>query len=343
MSDNKTINNIKKYETKINNNIKKTTNKINVYNNFINTKLKKKYDLNYGKENINEVLINKYNDSLFKLIENYANKMNKYANIARKTTVPINYPYYLYLRKRNKKNYNILFEDGVHFFVALQGGGKSTLAYELIERIRINTNKSAYVNADFEIPKLDEISKKYYKYHQRFELLEFFDMSVKDYDPDIKVTQLKKFNRNFDTIVLDEWLTEMNHRLNKTKHYNNIFLALLTMIAHMRHQKMKRIYVLSQIDNTDTQLLSMFKYIHELEIDLNIEYSDWVKSGMLSKNIKGWTVWTYGVKRNRKLQSNDKVLLKKQYIEKTADFDYFDTLSQASKYEVLNEDKIKFL
>lgn len=334
---------IEKLENKIN---RCTKNKTTRYQKNIHKMLSgidKKHKQMLSKENLNEKIIHSYSRSLLNFTNFYAKLLEPFKDFARKTTVPINYPLFLYLKERNRLSNNILFANGVHFFVALQGGGKSTLAYELIERIRINTGKSAYINADFELPKQDDITKKYYMWHNRFELLDFFDMSIQENNPDIKVSQRKRFNRHFDTIVLDEWLTEMNHRLNRTKQYNNIFLALLTMIAHMRHQKMKRIYVLSQIDNTDTQLLSMFKYIHEVQIDLDIEYSDWVKSGMLSKNIKGWNVWTYGVKRNRKSQSNDKVLIKKQYLHKTADFNHFDTLSQASKYDNLDEDRVKFL
>lgn len=294
-------------------------------------------------ETTSEVIAENYYETILDLVEMYYDLVDPYTDFARKTTIPFNWPYYLYLKMKNHLMGNILFKDGVHFFVALQGGGKSTLAYDLISEILRKTGKSSYVNAQFEKPQYDPITQKYFVYFQYFELLDFFDMSVKEDDPSIKVSQKKRFNRNFDTIVLDEWLTEMNHRMNKTKDYNNIFMALLNMIAHMRHQKMKRIYVLSQIDNTDIQLLSMFKYIHELEIDLDVTYRDWIETGMMTRHIKGWTIWTYGVKRNRKKQSMDKVLIKKQYRKATADFTYFDTLSQAEKYAVLHEDKINFI
>lgn len=293
-------------------------------------------------DQVNEKIVKTYSIKFSSLINSYESKLMPYAQFARKTTVPINFPYYLYLKIKRKFDTNILFADGVHFFVALQGGGKSTLAFELIERLRIKTGKGSYVNADFELPKQDQITKKYYTWHTRFNLLDFFNIQETEINS-IKVSQLKRFNRNFDNIVLDEWLTEMNHRLNKTKGYNNIFMGLISMIAEMRHQRIRRIYVLSQIDNTDTQLLSMFKYQHEIQIHLDISYSDWVSTGSLSNHIKGWHVWTYGNKRNRKKQSNEKFLIKKQYIEKTADFTSFDTYSQATKYETLQEDHIKLL
>lgn len=306
--------------------------------------LKTKDEIDYD-TTLNYNLADTYSKKIIDVSRSYIDTILNYADFARKTTVPINWFLFWYLKRANIYEHNILFEQGVHFFVALQGGGKSTLSYELISRLLAATGKSAYVNAKFEVPKYDPISEKFYLYFKYFKLLDFFDLTSTSDDvrSQIEVTQLKKFNRNFDTIVLDEWLTEMNHRLNRTKDYNNIFMALITMIAHMRHQKIKRIYVLSQIDNTDIQLYSMFKYVHEIEIDLNISYADWVATGMLDKHIKGWTVWTYGMKRNRKTLTTDKVLRKKQYISATADFEYFDTYAMAEKYASLKEDKIKFV
>lgn len=315
-----------------NNYFEKITNRIN------------KFDLkNLNREGIHEKIVNNYSRMFLRFVDRYEQGFNKIADFGRKSTVPINWPYYLYLKLKMKFDSNVLFANGVHFFVALQGGGKSTLAYELIERLRIQSGKGSYVNADFELPQQDPISKEWFQYHNRFTLLDFFDLSIMKDNPEIEVAQLKKFNRYFDSIVLDEWLTEMNHRLNRTKDYNNTFLALITMIAHMRHQKIKRIYVLSQIENTDIQLMSMFKYQHEIEIDLDVSYWNWVKTGMMTKHIQGWHVWTYSTKRNKRKRTNEKYLIKKQYVKRTADFSNFDTYAQASKYAELPEDYIQFL
>lgn len=334
---------IEKFERLVTRLIDKVENKTETSTNKIVNTLQEKDLYKINNDSKNEMLAKFYNDIMLDFTNAYNQLVEPYEDFARQTTVPLSWPYFQYLKNSKRGQNNILFADGVHFFVALQGGGKSSISYELITRLIHLTGKSAYINADYELPRYDEVSKKYYKYFQYFKLMDFFDMSVKDDDPNIQVSQLKKFNRNFDTIVLDEWLTEMNHRLNKTKDYNNIFMALLTMIAHMRHQKIKRIYVLSQIDNTDIQLLSMFKYIHEVEVDLDVTYLDWVESGSLKRHIKGWWVWTYGVKRNRKKQVNEKELVKKQYISATAEFEYFNTLAQAAKYSALTEDKIKFI
>lgn len=334
---------IEKFERLVTRLIDKVENKTETSTNKIVNNLQEKDLYKINNDSKNEILAKFYNDIILDFTNAYIELVEPYEDFARQTTVPLSWPYFQYLKNSKRGQSNILYADGVHFFVALQGGGKSSISYELITRLLQMTGKSAYINADYELPRYDEVSKKYYKYFQYFKLMDFFDMSVKDDDPNIQVSQLKKFNRNFETIVLDEWLTEMNHRMNKTKDYNNIFMALLTMIAHMRHQKMKRIYVLSQIDNTDIQLLSMFKYIHEVEVDLDVTYFDWVNTGSLKRHIKGWWVWTYGVKRNRKKQSTEKVLIKKQYISATAEFEYFNTLAQAAKYNALTEDKIKFI
>lgn len=336
----KTIKKVEQATTKYTNNKSKKIDKgLTNITEFIDLKHKQMLE----KEHASEKVIKLVGNKSLSLAEKYYNLIEPYFEFARKSTVYLNWPYFWWLKKRLRTGGNVLYADGVHFFVALQGGGKSSIAFHLISDILKRTGKSAYVNANFEKHRYDPIKKQHYKYFQFFKLLEFFDMSVKLDDPDIEVTQLKRFNSNFDTIVLDEWLTEMNHRMNKTKEYNNVFMALLNMIAHMRHQGMRRIYVLSQIDNTDIQLLSMFKYIHELEIDLDIPYAEWIESGKLEKHIMGWDVWTYGVSRNKKAQRTDKVLVKKQYVKNTTDFEHFDTYAQAGKYEALPEDPIKFI
>lgn len=334
---------IESFENKLTDNINKRDQITNNYNDFFIKTLDDIHKKMINKESVSEKLYNWYYDKIIGYVENYATEIEPYREFARETNVPLNYFYYLWLRIREKFESNLLIANGVHFIVALQGGGKSTLAYELIERLRLKNGKGAYINTNFELPRLDTINKKYYKHHIEFKLSDFFDYRIMDDEDPLIVPQKYRFNSAFENMVLDEWLTEMNHRNNRTKDYNNVFLALLQMIAHMRHQGMKRIYILSQIDNTDIQLLSMLKYVHEVEIDLDVDYFDWVFSGELTRHIKGWWVYTYGIKRNRKAQRSDRILLKKQYIERTADFEYFETLNQASRYQVLKEHQVKML
>lgn len=261
----------------------------------------------------------------------------------------ISYPFYYYFKKNNKEKFDYLLSNGVHFITALQGGGKSSIAYNLAEYIYENEGTQCYLNASFEKARFDETKQKWIKHHQYFKLSEFFNAIPDTYDKKgnvkkYKIVQLKKFNKNFKTIILDEWLTEMNHRQNKTTDYNDVFLALIAMIAHMRHQGIKRIYVLSQIDNTDIQLTSMFKYHHEVQVKLgNSYFNDFLKNHTLENKIVGWHVDTYKVKRNRKKRSTDEILIKKRFVKATADFKYFDTFSMAGKYENLPEDKINLI
>jgi hypothetical protein len=332
-----------KKETRFKSRYEKKINRLNKFSffslNFIN-KYEKLLSF-YSSFNITST----YSKLLLAFTDKYEKFLIEKSLFARVSTMPTNYYLYRMLKKLKKSNVDPLLFNGVHFITALMGGGKSSLIYDVIEEIRRNTGKSSYVNADFEKIKYDDVAEKSYLHHQKFELTEFFDMSnIKKNDEEtgqIKISQKKKFNRNFDSIVLDEWLSEMNHRNNKKSDYNNIFLALMNMIAHMRHQKMKRIFVLSQMSTTDVQLMTMFSFIHEIQVDLDCTYLDWIKTGSLSKKIKGWWISTYAKPTNKKYQNKDEmVLIKKYYRKATADFTYFDTFSMASRYDNLPEDKI---
>lgn len=311
--------------------------------NYIFLKYLEKIDYKFRKSLINQRFYDSYDKKFIKISTSYEKLFSRYFDFARKTTIPINWPYFVLLKMGLISEVNILLRPGVHFVTALQGGGKSSLAFDIAWEVLRKTGKSVYVNANFEKARLDPITGKHYKYFKEFKLMEYFNISAREDNPEIKVSQLKRFNKNFDTIILDEWLTEMNHRLNRTKDYNNIFLALIEMIALMRHQGVKRVYILSQIDTTDVQLFSMIKYIHEVQVKLDIPYLDWIRTGKLETKIIGWDIYTFGVKRDRKIQKTDKVLINKQFRKATADFDFFETLNQAVKYDALPEDNIKFI
>lgn len=266
-------------------------------------------------------------------------ELMKLYDFARQTTVPFNYIWFYMLKKLRERKNSLIMRPGVHFIVSLMGGGKSSLMYHTIEKLRHETGLGAYVNVDMEYAHFDELLRIDVKYHNRFEADDYWGAVEDKETKKTKFTQLKRFNKLFPTIVLDEWLSKMNHRMNNTSSYKEIFIPFIRSLAHMRHQGIHRVYVASQLDTTDIQLMSMFKWIHEVEIDLDIPYLEWVKTGSLAKHIKGWQIFTYQVKRQK--HKTDKVLIKKWYEKKTMDMTNFNSLNMASEYNDLKYDKIK--
>jgi hypothetical protein len=262
------------------------------------------------------------------------------AYFKRKSTMPFSYIDFIIERMKQVFIPSLLMQNGVHYIVALMGGGKSSLLYHTIEKLRVKRGLGAYVNVDIEHPHYDPLKGIDVVYHKRFEADDYWGAVTDEQTEKVTFTQLKSFNKMFPVLVLDEWLSKMNHRMNNTSDYKKMFIPFIKSLAHMRHQGINHVYVASQLDTTDTQLMSMFKYMHEVEIDLDVSYLDWVESGKLSKHIKGWKIYTYVVKRKK--GKSDKVLYKKWYEPCTMDMTNFNSLNQASEYKNLPYDKIKF-
>ncbi|MBU1141615.1 MAG: hypothetical protein KKG64_03740 [Firmicutes bacterium] len=281
--------------------------------------------------------------------EDFVNQYKSFAMTfypaARYTAIPWNY-IWLYLWKKYRYGEgNLLMVRGVHYFSALQGGGKSSLLYDLAEELRDITHKGSYINTELEKARLDEDSSMMIKHHKVVDLDEFFGLeTIIDEDGYEKRTavQKKQFStNNFDNLIFDEWLAEMNHRMNNTSAYKEKFIPIMKSLARMRHQGIKRVYIASQLDTADIQLMGLFKYIHDIEIDLDIDYWQWVEDGMFKEHIKGWTIWSYQYKRNKKRAATEKMLIKKWYRKRYSSMEYFDTLNQASTFYSLPMDKIK--
>jgi hypothetical protein len=272
----------------------------------------------------------------FKVI---SDSLKEHSYFKRKSTMPFSYIDFYIEKMRYAKSASLIMQQGVHYIVALMGGGKSSLIYHTIEKLRTTYGYGSYINVDLENPHFDPLINKHVCYHNRFEADDFWGALENKETGKVKFTQLKRFNKQFPTIVLDEWLSKMNHRQNNTSSYKEIFIPFIKSLAHMRHQGIHNVYVASQLDTTDVQLMGMFKFIHEVKVDLDISYLEWVETGKLAKHIKGWQVYTYQVKRAK--GKSDKILLKSWYEPCTMDMSNFNSLNQAKEYEHLPYDKIK--
>ncbi|GEM_PF-1600208 len=284
----------------------------------------------------------KISDLHYEFAVQYKSFVMTFYPAARYTAIPWNYIWLYLWNKYQNGEYNLLLAKGVHYITALMGGGKSTLAYDLAEELRHITGKGSYINAEIEKPRLDEASGMMIKYHKLFDLEEFFGSYYDDEKEKLVIQQKKQFNtKYFDNLILEEWLSEMNHRLNNTSEYKAKFIPLMSSLTRIRHQRLQRVYITSQLDTADIQLMGLFKYIHVIEVDLNIDYWQWVQDGEFAKHVKGWHIYTYQYKRNKKKTATEMQLIKKWYRKRFQKFEYFETLNQASSFYSLPKDQIK--
>lgn len=271
---------------------------------------------------------------LFKISSNYKYFMLGNENAARLSTPIVNMPWMKYLlSKRYNRERQPIMQNGVHFITALQGGGKSTLAYDIIEEIRRKTGLGSYTTSAFEKPRYNVIEDKDFVYHQLFNLMDKFGTIFDEETGRYEATLIQNFSKLFRNVVLEEWFAAMNHRSNKEKNYNQIFLAIMNFLAQMRHVEFDRVYVISQIDTTDTQLMGLFKYTHEVQIDLDVPYWEWYRTGKLDKHILGWWITSYTYNPRKKKDSKNKVKVSSYYRKRTADFNYFNSKAQADIYK----------
>ncbi len=284
---------------------------------------------------------NKIINGLEKISKIYSELSIKHLyKFARYSTFPFSFiPLYLW-NLINKPRGNLLYAHGLHYIYALQGGGKSSLMYHLAEYAFQQRAKGTYVNANIERAYIDKDSGWWVRHHKVFDLKEFFGVR---FEGDKKVLeQCKAFNTEYYcNMILDEFLTEMNHRMNNTSEYKEIFIPLMKSFSRSRHQRFECIWITSVLDTTDIQLMSLFRFIHEVEIDLDIDYFQWLKDGMFTRHIKGWHIYSYAYKRNKKRTATEKQLLKKWYLKKEVDMSRFDTLNQSGKFLSLPKDQIR--
>lgn len=263
-------------------------------------------------------------------------------NLARWTTVPYNWLWFIFLKHQGKKILPI-FENGTHFGYALQGGGKSSLAYNIMEHLRILTGLGSYVNVELEKPRYDPIKQNWYKLHQLFSETDYW--GLKEQTDNLgntyyESTQLKGFDiKKFRNVIIDELFSLFNQRENKKSSYNNVFIGLMKSIVHQRHAEIDRYYFFSQIEKTDVQLESIFKWVHQIKVVLDCTYWEWVKSGKLTKHIIGW--WIVSSTKERNKRGIEKIIAKKYFLPRIYDEQYFETKNMKHLYDHLPIDRVQ--
>lgn len=310
---------------------------LKIENNFdlLGSKIKNKLEIK--KEKIQKSVIEKV-----KMIEKYQNTLLANKILPIQTTLGINYPIYWFLTKMKDRFTNVLLRFGVHYVKALPGGGKSSIAFDIAEEIFRNTGEGCYINSPFEKVRYSSKTNKLVRHHEVFSLDDYFKIEYNEKTKKYSVKEVKRFNTKIKTVIFDEWFTQMNHRLNKQADYNLVFMLFMKMILHMRHRGIKRIYILSQSDDTDVQLMGQIKYVHEVDVKLGNSYiDDFIKKGSLDNRILGWKVNTFKLKKKNK--TFNKIKYDNQFRKATAEMEYFDTYALANDYKDIPEDIINFI
>lgn len=184
---------------------------------------------------------------------------------------------------------NPLYAPGVHLLDAPSGTGKTLLANIIIQN---STPKNGFWYSN--IDQFEEDKQQVFTPYDMFE-------SGK------QIAKLPVYvnNKWAQGIIFDELNLNFNRRMNKTTDYNNLFVGLMEFVVSHRHQRMNRLYFLSQdLSFNDKQIQNAFKYHHVI-------YSK-----------KRYNYRIYKDSDNIKLQRTPKKLLVDHYIktaEKSAD------------------------
>ncbi|HTO17363.1 MAG TPA: zonular occludens toxin domain-containing protein [Edaphocola sp.] len=224
------------------------------------------------------------------------------------------------LRNRGKLIYD---QPGIHVIFGAPGTGKSSLSFELIERIRLKTKmKPSYINYPFEKQRLSEDESYWFRYHNLYSFDDHFKYN----------TMRKRFNHIvFGSIVIDEAHSIFNARNNRTREYNDVFGPFIEYSTKIR-QHMGHIYMLTQMGRMDIQIMMLAQSITEVEIDIGFDYPDWLRdTGLFRFKPLKWRLKEYKINSFGELNQKRfrKFVVKNEY----ANLDYFDSFATRNDYD----------
>lgn len=216
----------------------------------------------------------------------------------------------------------ILHAQGIHYITATTGGGKSLLAFHIVEEKREFLKKNSYINSPFE-KAIDGV-----KHHKVFDFSDFWD--------DNGVMIKRPNGRKYATIVFDEVHRLFNPRLNKMKEYNIKFAPFMDWLTIHRHEKFENVYLLSQL-KLDVQMSTIVKFIHQVNVKKRPSLGIWLKTGervLLPKKFYIET-WTQTVKDEYILVKTHKKAVRLDLLDR------FETHALASVYDSIPLDGAK--
>lgn len=144
---------------------------------------------------------------------------------------------------------NLMHTLGTHIITGYPGSGKTLLMNRIINSV--DSDKYFFYS------NIDEFNQDNVF---KIDINLLFDEKKQQY-------KLKEWvgKRKLYGLILDEINLNFNKRINQSKEYTNVFIGLVEMIVTHRHQNIPRIYFIGQkLELQDTQLLSLFKYQHDI-------------------------------------------------------------------------------
>lgn len=146
---------------------------------------------------------------------------------------------------------NPLYANGVHFFEAPSGTGKTLLANIILQN-STNDHQFWYSNLNqFEAEK------------QAVFVPESMFANGKQIAKLPKSLEINGKKKWANGIIFDELNASFNRRMNRKTSYNDVFIGLMEMIVSHRHQGMNKLYFLGQSKQLqDGQIQQVFKFYH---------------------------------------------------------------------------------
>ena len=179
--------------------------------------------------------------------------------------------------------------DGVHGVMAPMGEGKTSVVFQTLEELHQETGYGAYVSADVEKAKVDDLGK-YYN-HKRFEWSDIIEITK--FNDKVVGIQKTRFNGHmFPNRMYDEMHRFLNPRQNRNNNYMLYFKVIIDDMLIYRHEATKRIYLISQL-TMDIQFTKVCSFIHIPHMVKGISYRRWLKTGKFEKVPLKWKMKTY--------------------------------------------------
>ncbi|MEM0173074.1 MAG: hypothetical protein QXI16_01045 [Sulfolobaceae archaeon] len=231
------------------------------------------------------------------------------------------------IRPKEKK---IPFDDeGFMIITGIPGAGKSSLAYEVMNRSLALYGKPWYVNSKMEKVKFNEDESIFYRNHAMYEFQEFWSDGKMHKRPNHML---------FGGMVIEEFHRELNYRESNTKEYKETFIPFMDYLVTVR-KSIKRIIALTQMNKVDVQMMNVAAHISEVRIDIGFDYPEWlIKTGAFKLQPLGFNIETYTVV-NQLSGGYEKGNVRKWYLKsKYTDWDTFDTYAEKDDYNHIKLD-----